>query len=100
MNQVFAELLCKCVIVFVDNILIYSADFTAHLAHLCAILTLLHQHGLLVKYSKCSFAKQELEYLGHITGKDGVATDKSKVTAVLQWPPPKTMKALRGFFWD
>jgi hypothetical protein len=52
---------------------------------------------LLVKYNKCSFAQQELEYLGHVIGKNGVSTDKSKVTAVLQWPEPTSMKALKGF---
>jgi hypothetical protein len=97
MNQVFAELLRKCVLVFVDDILVYSPTLDTHVNHLRAVFTLLQQNQLYVKSSKCSFAKQELEYLGHVIGKNGVATDQSKVTAVTKWPTPTSVKALRGF---
>jgi hypothetical protein len=97
MNHVFEDLLRKCVLVFVDDILIYSASFSEHITHLRAVLTLLQQHQLFVKASKCSFAQQELDYLGHIIGKHGVATDQSKVAAVSAWPIPQTVKVLRGF---
>jgi hypothetical protein len=97
MNHVFEDLLRKCVLVFVDDILVYSASFSEHITHLRAVLNLLQQHQLFVKASKCSFAQQELDYLGHIIGKHGVATDQSKVAAVSAWPIPQTVKALRGF---
>jgi hypothetical protein len=58
---------------------------------------LLQQNNLLVKYSKCSFAKQQLKYLGHVIGKDGVATEQSKVDDVVNWPVPTSVKSLRGF---
>lgn len=97
MNQVFSALLRKCVLVFVDDILVYSSTLEKHISDLRDVLMLLQQNQLLVKFSKCSFAKQELEYLGHIIGRNGVATDPSKLSAVVQWPKPKTLKDLRGF---
>jgi hypothetical protein len=97
MNQIFAPLLRQCVLVFVDDILIYSPSLSCHVQHLKAIFDILHQNRLFLKRSKCSFALQELEYLGHIIGRDGVATDKTKVHAVTAWPQPTTVKELRGF---
>lgn len=97
MNDVFAEQLRKSVLVFVDDILIYSRTLAEHLSHLRTVFNLLIQNKLLVKRSKCSFARQELEYLGHIIGSAGVSTDPSKLTAIQNWPMPKTVKALRGF---
>jgi hypothetical protein len=97
MNSIFSELLRKCVLVFVDDILIYSRTLEEHIDHLRSVFQLLIKNQLIVKKSKCSFACQELEYLGHIVGSSGVATDSSKLTAIQQWPVPKTVKALRGF---
>jgi hypothetical protein len=84
-------------LVFVDDILIYSPSLLAHVKHLRDVFTLLTQNNLLVKYSKCSFAKQQLEYLGHVIGNNGVATEQSKVDAMVNWPVPKSVKSLRGF---
>jgi hypothetical protein len=97
MNQIFAPLLRQCVLVFVDDILIYSPSLSCHVKHLKAVFDILHQNRLFLKRSKCSFALQELEYLGHIIGREGVATDKTKVQAVTAWPQPTTVKELRGF---
>lgn len=97
MNTIFGPLLRKCVLVFVDDILIYSPTLEFHLDHLQQVFQILHQHQLLLKKSKCSFAQQTLEYLGHIISKDGVATDPKKNEAVAQWPTPTNAKQLRGF---
>lgn len=96
MNTVFAPLLRKCVLVFVDDILVYSNSLQEHVQHLQQVFELLQDHGLYVKASKCSFAQQHLEYLGHIIGVTGVATDLAKIQAVSKWPVPKTLKQLRG----
>ncbi len=96
MNTVFAPLLRKCVLVFVDDILVYSNSLQEHVQHLQQVFELLQDHGLYVKASKCSFAQQHLEYLGHIIGVTGVATDPAKIQAVSKWPVPKTLKQLRG----
>jgi len=79
MNTILYPLLRKCVVVFIDDILIYSRTWSEHLEHIKAALTLLQQHGFHVKVTKCSFAKRQLSYLGHIVSEQGVATDPSKI---------------------
>jgi hypothetical protein len=97
MNTSLAPLLRKCVIVFFDDILVYSHTLDDHVAHLTAVLTILRQDHWHVKPSKCSFAKRQISYLGHIISELGVSTDMSKVEAVLQWPSPTNLKELRSF---
>jgi Reverse transcriptase (RNA-dependent DNA polymerase) len=88
MNDVFKKELRKYVLVFFDDILIYSKSMTEHLTHLENVFKKLSEHQLFAKMSKCSFGRREVEYLGHIFSKDGVATDASKVEAMLNWPKP------------
>lgn len=97
MNTIFEPLLRKSVLVFVDDILVYSPTMDAHITHLRQVFQLLDQHQLLVKQSKCCFASQELEYLGHIIGPRGVSTDPSKIAAVQGWAAPTNLKTFRGF---
>lgn len=97
MNTIFSSLLRKCVLVFMDDILIYSKSLDEHKQHLTAVLDILREHKLLIKPSKCSFVTQQLEYLGHIIGAEGVCTDPSKIEVVQQWVPPTNVKQLRGF---
>ncbi|XP_031108696.1 uncharacterized protein LOC116013188 [Ipomoea triloba] len=97
MNHVFKPLLRKSVLVFFDDILVYSSDLGTHWSHLKEVLQLMRKHKLLAKLSKCSFAKKEVEYLGHIISEDGLHTDPSKLKAVAEWPKPVLVKGLRGF---
>lgn len=97
MNDVFAPFLRKFVLVFMDDILIYSDTLDHHIDHLRAVLQVLADNQLFAKASKCSFAKSSLEYLGHIISDKGVATDPAKILAVQQWPIPANLKDLRGF---
>lgn len=97
MNHVLAPLLRKCVVVFIDDILIYSNTFQEHIQHVKAVFQLLEQHQFKVKLSKCSFAVQELHYLGHVLSPNGVSTDPSKLTIVQNWPTPSNVKELRSF---
>ena len=97
MNTIFSSLLRKCVLVFMDDILIYSKSLDEHKQHLTAVLDILREHKLLIKPSKCSFVTQQLEYLGHIIGAEGVHTDPSKIEVVQQWVPPTNVEQLRGF---
>lgn len=97
MNKIFATLLRKCVLVFMDDILIYSSSLEDHALHLQQVLAILHTHQFHVKLSKCIFAKQLPEYLGHLITAAGVATEPSKIAAVSTWPPPTNLKQLRGF---
>ncbi|KAJ4807007.1 polyprotein [Rhynchospora pubera] len=97
MNQIFKSYLRKFVLVFFDDILVYSPDEQSHKIHLAKTLELLQQHKLFAKRSKCEFGMLELEYLGHIISQKGIATDPVKIEAMLHWPRPKSVKELRGF---
>jgi hypothetical protein len=85
------------VLVFFDDILIYRKTWTNHIAHVDRVLHLLSQHQLFLKQSKCSFGTSEVEYLGHLVGKDGAKVDPKKIEAMQDWPHPKTLKSLCGF---
>ena len=87
----------KFVLVFFDDILVYSRDMPTHILHLKSVLQVLFDHKLFAKRSKCTFACYKVEYLGHIISDHGVRTDPKKTQAMLDWPIPKIVKALRGF---
>jgi predicted aspartyl protease len=97
MNDVFRPFLRRFVLVFFDDILIYSKSMADHMNHLRSVLTVLAQHQLFAKLSKCHFAVAEIEYLGHLISAQGVRADPSKLEAMVDWPVPQTIKSLRGF---
>ncbi|XP_044356666.1 uncharacterized protein [Triticum aestivum] len=82
MNTILAPYLRKFVLVFFDDILIYSRNMKEHLVHLQLVLEVLQSHQLYAKMSKCTFAQPQVEYLGHIIRGDGVATDPTKIEAI------------------
>jgi hypothetical protein len=97
MNAVLKQFLRRCVLVFFDDILIYSTSWTEHLQHIRAVMEVLRANNLHVKRSKCSFATPSVEYLGHVISADGVAMDRAKIEAVSSWPQPRSPRGLRGF---
>ncbi|KAJ3691747.1 hypothetical protein LUZ61_020911 [Rhynchospora tenuis] len=97
MNSIFQPYLRKFVLVFFDDILVYSASVQEHVQHLELTLQLLQQNQLYAKLSKCAIGTDQVEYLGHIISKEGVATDPEKIKAMVTWPNPKSVKQLRGF---
>ncbi|WVZ53038.1 hypothetical protein U9M48_004029 [Paspalum notatum var. saurae] len=97
MNSTLAPYLRKFVLVFFDDILIYSATREDHLHHIRLVLELLQKDQWKVKLSKCTFATQQIAYLGHLISSQGVATDPSKISAVANWPTPTSGKELRSF---
>jgi hypothetical protein len=97
MNEILQPFLRKFVMVFLDDILIYSDTLTQHVEHLRKVLIVLHTNQIFLKFSKCSFAQQSLEYIGHIISVGGVATDPSKTQVMLKWPKPMNVTELRGF---
>ncbi|XP_010424225.1 PREDICTED: uncharacterized protein LOC104709283 [Camelina sativa] len=97
MNTVFRKYLRKFVLIFFDDILIYSATKEEHAEHLQAFFQLMEENQLFAKRSKCSFVADKVEYLGHYIEGRGVSTDPSKIAAVADWPIPGSLKQLRGF---
>lgn len=97
MNQIFQPYLRKFVLVFFDDILVYSPDIDTHVKHLDIVLSILQENQLYAKMSKCTFATESVEYLGHLISANGVSMDPVKVEGVLSWPTPNNVKELRGF---
>ena len=97
MNKVFQAHLGKFCLVYLDDILIFSKTEEEHLEHLRQVLDLLREHRFYAKISKCHFFKDELEYLGHIVGRDGIRVDPRKVKAVEDWPIPTDLHKVRSF---
>ncbi|KAL5546648.1 hypothetical protein UlMin_006335 [Ulmus minor] len=88
MNRVFKTYLDKFVIVFIDDILIYSKSREEHAEHLRTVLHILAEHRLYVKFSKCEFWLDKVQFLGHVISKDGISVDPAKIEAVSQWSAP------------
>ncbi|WVZ89468.1 LOW QUALITY PROTEIN: hypothetical protein U9M48_035871 [Paspalum notatum var. saurae] len=97
MNSVFMNELDKFVVVFIDDILIYSKSKEEHKEHLRIVLARLREHKLYAKFSKCAFWLKEVSFLGHILSEKGVAVDPSKVKDVLNWKQPETVTEIQSF---
>jgi hypothetical protein len=97
MNEVIRPFLQRFVLVFFDDILVYSSSWAEHLRHLHLVFTKLQEQNLVVKHSKCAFGKRTVGYLGHVISKDGVAMDAAKVQTVLDWPRPQSVRDVQRF---
>jgi hypothetical protein len=97
MNKVFMDELDKCVIVFIDDILVFSKIAGEHEEHLRIVLGKLRQHQLYAKFSKCEFWMEEVAFLSHVLSAKGVVVDPSKIEAVSKWQSPKSVTEIRSF---
>jgi hypothetical protein len=97
MNYVFMPELDKFVVVFIDDILIYSRSMEEHEEYLRIVLQRLQDHQLYAKFSKCEFWIKEVPFLGHMVSPKGIAVDPGKVKEVLEWKPPTTVPEVRSF---
>ena len=97
MNKVFMEELDRFVVVFIDDILVYSKSAEEHGQHLRVVLGKLRKHQLYAKFSKCEFWLKQVDFLGHVISAEGVAMDPIKVEAVLNWTQPKNVSEIRSF---
>ncbi|KAJ0940339.1 putative nucleotidyltransferase, Ribonuclease H [Helianthus annuus] len=97
MNDVFRPYLRRFILVFFDDILIYSKTWQDHLHHIELTLKVLMSNQLVAKLSKCLFGQTSVSYLGHVISSLGVAVDPDKILAIQQWPIPKTVKEVRSF---
>jgi transposase InsO family protein len=97
MNDVFSQFVGNFMVVYLDDILIYSKSAEEHEAHLRKVLETLREHKFYANKKKCEFFRSEIPFLGHIVGKDGVKVDPVKVAAVRNWTVPTDVRSLRGF---
>ncbi|KAJ9562551.1 hypothetical protein OSB04_007711 [Centaurea solstitialis] len=97
MNSVFKPYLRRFVLVFFDDILVYSKSWSEHLQHLQSVLQLLRKNSLFARLSKCTFGSDQVDYLGYVISGNGVKADPKKIEDMVNWPKPVTIKELRGF---
>ncbi|WRX29424.1 Reverse transcriptase domain - like 10 [Theobroma cacao] len=97
MNRVFKPYLDKFVVVFIDDILIYSKSREEHEQHLKIVLQILREHQLYAKFSKCEFWLESVAFLRHVVSKDGKQVDSKKIEAVEKWPRPTSVSEIRSF---
>ena len=97
MNRLFREQLDTSVVVFIDDILVYSRTKEEHEVHLRWVLDIMREHQLYAKLSKCEFWLDRVSFLGHIISASGISVDPAKIEAVKSWPRPKTVTDIRSF---
>jgi hypothetical protein len=97
MNDVFRQQLDKSIIVYLDDILIYSRTAAEHRKHVEEALRLLREHKLYAKLSKCEFGRGQVEFLGHFVSAAGIKVDEKKIEAIKKWPRPRTVREVRSF---
>jgi hypothetical protein len=97
MNSVFMPELDKFVVVFIDDILVYSKNEAEHTKHLRTVLQRQREHRLYAKLSKCDFWLKDIKFLGHTISEGGIAVDSDKVQEVMNWKPPTTVRQIRSF---
>ena len=97
MNRVFRPYVDQFVVVFIDDILVYSKDAQEHEQHLKLVLQTLREKKLYAKLSKCEFWLKEVSFLGHIVSAEGIKVDPTKIEAVVNWKPPRNVIEVRSF---
>ena len=97
MNSVFMPELDKFIVVFIDDIIIYSKNEENHVEHLRIVLQRLRDHQLYAKFSKCELWLDRVKFLGHTISSEGIAVDPSKVQEVMDWKSPASVHQIRSF---
>ena len=97
MQDIFRDDIFNVLLVYLDDILVYSRTMEEHIKRLELVFRKLHQQGLKLELRKCSFFQKKVWFLGHEISVDGIATDPDKVNAVINWPVPTATKDVRSF---
>ncbi|KAL0536137.1 hypothetical protein IC582_025071 [Cucumis melo] len=97
MNRVFKDFLDSFVIVFIDDILVYSKTEAEHEEHLHQVLETLRANKLYAKFSKCELWLKKVSFFGHVVSSEGVSVDPAKIEAVTSWPRPSTVSEIHSF---
>ena len=98
MNNIFSKYLDNFVLVFIDDILVYSKNKEEHEEHLHIVLQVLIEHQLYAKFNKCDFYKPQIQYLGHIIFEIGISVDLNMIKAIKDWPTHTSVIDIRSFF--
>jgi hypothetical protein len=96
-NSIFTNMVDVCVIIYLDDILIYSQDLASHKNHVREVLQHLHKHWLYAKPEKCKFHSTSVEYLGYLLSLDGLIMSNEKVQAIVDWLEPQKVKDIQSF---
>ncbi|KIK72617.1 hypothetical protein PAXRUDRAFT_21777 [Paxillus rubicundulus Ve08.2h10] len=96
-NTIFADMLDVCIVVYLDDILIYSQDMASHKEHVHEVLRRLRKHGLYAKPEKCKFHTSSIEYLRYLLSPSGLTMSADKVKAITDWPEPRKVKDIQSF---
>ena len=97
MNRIFGPYLDKFVIVFIDDILVYSSSPKEHAGHLRTVLQILRERQLYDKFSKCQFWLDKVAFLGHVISAEGISVDPQNFEAIVNWKPPTNVYEVRSF---
>ncbi|VDI33759.1 Hypothetical predicted protein [Mytilus galloprovincialis] len=97
METVLHGLTFKFCLIYLDDIIVFSKTFEDHVQHLTAVFERLKNAGLKLHPKKCTFAKRQIKYLGHIVSSDGILPDPDKISAIKDYPIPKRLKDVRAF---
>ncbi|KAM0004285.1 putative nucleotidyltransferase, Ribonuclease H [Helianthus debilis subsp. tardiflorus] len=100
MNHIFKAFIGKCVVVYFDDILVYSTNIEQHLEHLRQVFTVLRDQKLYANGKKCHFLTSEVIFLGYLVSRKGIRMDESKVSAITTWPSPTSLHDVRSFHGD
>ncbi|MBW0547575.1 hypothetical protein O181_087290 [Austropuccinia psidii MF-1] len=96
-NDIFQDLLDVYAVVYLDDIMVFSKSKEEHVTHVSMVLSRLRANNLFAKVSKCLFHVSSVEYLGYVVSSEGLKMDQAKVQQILNWPPPRNLKALQSF---
>lgn len=97
MNHIFKPLICQCVVVYFDGILVFSKTVPQHLEQLQAVFTILHNQKLYANNTKCCFLSPEVLFLGYLISGYGIRMEESKIEVITSWPIPTTVHEVRSF---
>lgn len=97
MNEIFKPFLRRFILVFFDDIIVYSKDISTHESHLAVVFNVLREHRLFANCQKCIFSQPRIQYLGHWVSEAGVEADGDKIRVMRQWPAPRNVTELWSF---